>query len=230
MSNNELPDDEFMDLDKSTITSKRIIIDDVTGAEYEEEFEAEGTEPSTESIYPPVPLSVQTVRSIFGPPATAPCEAGIVMLPAPVRGVTRIRVHMKLRPLFTHFLQEIADAGYWHLIDDIRGFRVRRRRMANNRIGDRNLSPTSWGIGVTINEGVNGNMRETMRQPWGGPRHIIEKGDPGFGFYEGHPIVLIARDFNLTWAGASTWDDKARKVNSRPDASLFQYCREWAQK
>lgn len=220
-----LDDDDFADLAPETISVTVMQQVEQDGVVYEVETVLD--EPAAEApapLMPERPRSVVTVRTVFGSPNTTPCYAGVVRLPAPVRGVVSVRVHMRLESVFSSFLADVHDAGHWPLILGIQGQGVRRRARALFRGGDRRLDPAAWGISLTINEGYNGH-HDVRDRPFGAPRELTEMGEPGYGFYEGHPIVAIARDNGLVWGGSRQWANGLH--NERPDPAMFVYCSEW---
>lgn len=189
-------------------------------------FEEEAVEPV------PRPTDEASLERIFGKFAMeGVCNGGFVTLPEPVGRVQEIRVHTKVRGIMENFLRDVHREGYWWMIRSIEGY-IQKVRPSSRRYKElRKVSLQSWGIALSINADYN-QPGERIGGPHGEPILKTQKGEPGYSFYEGHPIVEIAKRHKLQWAGVSefpvlTTDGDEFVENDVPLPSVFMYMTWW---
>ena len=175
---------------------------------------------------PPRPCGYQDVVRHFGPGSRHRARTGVVRLPELVGGRAAVYVHEDIAPVMQHFVRAVHDAGYWHLIRTIGGWRERIRRGARPSGSETRQDISGWGLALIINEAWNPYgelpLSKPVGEPWPAPG---EEHQPGYRFYAGHPIVEIAQKCGLVWAGALTWPDGTHIA--RRDSAIFQYCGRW---
>lgn len=154
------------------------------------------------------------------------CASGVVKLPVPLAGKTEILVHGTFVAPFQMFLDKLHERGLFEpYVRSISGYRVQARPNTTARIGDGHQHISSWGMCVTINAGWNRAGMKTLHVPYGDPIADTQNGEPGYSFFEGHPVVHTARECGLVWAGGETWADGSK--NRHPEPAVFQYVDLW---
>lgn len=164
-----------------------------TSKAYLETIEAHPSTFVADPAWPKVPHGYSEIVRIFGTPGSAPCSAGRVELPAPLKlawseeEVRIVSCHKLLEDVFTSVFAQIYDRGLWDELENFGGIYNSRTITSSQKI-----STHSWGI--------SGDF-DTLDNPLGKSPRM-------------HPtIVAIFDDHGFQWGGK--WN--------RPDGMHFQY-------
>ena len=180
----------------------------------------------------PVPTDEVSLIDTFGEFAiSGVSDGGVVRLPEPVGNTKEVRVHKKLQKVMQAFVDKIHSEGLWWMVKAVSGYSQETRPGSQRYKAERKISITSWGAALVIN--ANYNLHgEAPGGPVGEPAVSVSRGEPGFTFYPGHPIVAIAEELGLTWAGRKqfsvmTPEGDAFQDNDVPLPANFMYIKAW---